>query len=112
MMSRYRVISLNSVLLLLFVAIAAAAQSPASVLKKAERAMGGAKLLAVSRGWTRSGMISNLTTGAKGKFISHNAQPNFFHSVYDLGGIEFETAFNGKSGWTRNSRDGLRTLTG
>jgi hypothetical protein len=111
-MLNYRTRSVTPVLLLLLLAFTANAQSPASVLKKAEKAMGGAKLLPASRGWTRSGTITNLTTGAKGKFVSRTSQPNLFHSVYDLGGIEYESAFNGKSGWERDSRNGLRTLTG
>ena len=98
-------------LLLLFVATVAG-QSPTSVLKKAEKALGGAKQITASRGWTRSGTVTNLTTGAKGKFVSHVAQPNSIHTIYDLNGIEFESGFNGKSGWARDSRDGLRTLTG
>ncbi len=89
-----------------------AGQSPASVLKKAEKVMGGAKLIAASRGWTRSGTVTDPATGTKGKFISHSAQPNLFHTVYDLDGIEFESGFNGKSAWARDSREGLRTLTG
>ena len=111
MTSRFLTRPAFAVLVLLFLAFALIGQSPASVLKNAEKAMGGAKLLAAFRGWTRSGTITNLATGMKGKFVSHAAQPNLLHSVYDLG-IEFESGFNGKSGWTRDSRDGLRTLTG
>lgn len=102
----------GSLLLVLLAAIAAAAQSPNSVLKKAEKAMGGQKLLVASRGWIRSGTITNTSTGAKGKFVSRSSQPNLFQAAYDLDGIEFESGFNGKSGWERDSRGGLRTLTG
>lgn len=104
--------SIHLLLLLLCLAFTAAAQSPAAVLKKAEKAMGGSRLLTASRGWTRVGTVTNLATGAKGRFRSHTAQPNFFHAVYDLEGLEFESGFNGKSGWERDSRNGLRTLTG
>lgn len=93
-------------------AAAVAAQSPASVLKKAEKAMGGSKQIIASRGWSRTGSIVNPSTGVKGKFASQTAQPNRFHTVYDLDGIEFESGFNGKSGWQRDSKNGLQTLTG
>lgn len=92
--------------------LTAIAQSPASILKKAEKAMGNAKTLTASRGWTRSGTVSNPATGTKGKFALQTAQPNLLHTIYDLDGIEFESGFNGKSGWQRDSRSGLQTLTG
>jgi hypothetical protein len=31
---------------------------------------------------------------------------------FDVGGFEVESGFNGRSAWSRDSRDGLRTLTG
>ncbi|NOT47824.1 MAG: hypothetical protein HOP17_08750 [Acidobacteria bacterium] len=99
-------------LLLLLFALSAAAQSPASILKKAEKAIGGTKQLMSVRAWTRSGTISNQTAGKSGRFISQISQPNLYHTVYDLNGVEFESAFNGKSGWKRDSRGGLQTLTG
>lgn len=99
-------------LALTYFAMATAAQSPASILKKAEKAMGGAKQMTASRGWSRTGSIVNLSAGAKGKFTSHAAQPNRYHTLYDLDGIEFESGFNGKSGWRRDSKNGLQTLTG
>ena len=88
------------------------AQSPSSVLKKAEKAMGGAKQITASKGWTRSGTVTNASAGTTGKFASQTSQPNLMHTVYDLNGIEFESGFNGKSGWRRDSREGLQTLTG
>ncbi len=100
------------VLMLLSTALIAAAQTPGSVLKRAEKAMGGQKALLASRGWVRSGTVTDTSTGATGRFVSRSSQPNLFHVVYDLNGVEFESAFNGKSGWERDSRSGLRTLTG
>lgn len=100
-----------SLLLALF-SFAALAQSPSSILKRAEKAMGNTKQLASTPGWMRSGTITSSSSGEKGKFKSHTGQANLFYSAYDLNGVEFETGFNGKSGWERNSRDGLRTLTG
>src|SRR5687767_8782484 len=92
--------------------MAASAQSPPSVLKKAEKAMGGLKQRAAAKGWSALGTVTDPQAGTKGKFASRTAQPNLYHVVYDLGGIEFERGFNGKSGWERNSRSGLQTLTG
>ena len=92
--------------------LAASAQSPASVLKKAEKAMGSLKERAAPMGWTSTGTITDPRSGNKGRFTSRTARPNLFHVVYDLGGVEFERAFNGKSGWERSSRSGLQTLTG
>jgi len=92
--------------------MAASAQSPASVLKKAEKAMGGLKQRAAANGWSASSTVTDPQAGTKGKFASQTAQPNLYHVVFDLGGIEFERGFNGKSGWERNSRSGLQTLTG
>lgn len=65
-----------------------------------------------SRGWVRTGTITDLKTSAKGKFISQISAPNLLRVSYDLNGIEYESGFNGKSGWERDSRNGLRTLTG
>lgn len=72
----------------------------------------GAKQIAAAKGWTRSGTVSNAGAGTSGKFVSQTAQSNLFHTLYDLDGIEFESGFNGKSGWQRDSRNGLQTLTG
>ena len=102
--------------LLLFLAfalsISAPAQSPASILKRAEKAMGGAKALQNVRAWSRTGTITNVKTGSKGKYRSETTQPNFYHAIFDLDGFEIESGYNGKSGWERDSRGGLRTLTG
>ncbi len=74
--------------------------------------MGGTKAVSSVRGWVRIGTISDPKTGAKGKFKSETVEPNLYHSVYDLDGVEYESGFNGKSGWERDSRNGQRTLTG
>ena len=90
----------------------AAAQSPASILKRAEKAMGGAKAFQTARAWSRSGTITNVKTSSKGKFRSETAQPNLYHMAFELDGFEIESGYNGKSGWERDSRTGLKTLTG
>ena len=104
---------LNFLLFLAFaLSVSAIAQSPSSILKRAEKAMGGTKALQNIRGWGQSGTVTNLKTGSKGTFRSVIGKPNFYHTVFDLDGFEIEYGYNGKSGWERDSRAGLRTLTG
>lgn len=93
-------------------ASAVSAQSPASILKKAERAIGGGAKIASIKSWSNSGKITDVTAGTKGQFTTQVSQPNLYHALYDLDGIEFETGFNGRSSWQRDSRTGLQTLTG
>ncbi|MDM7922239.1 MAG: hypothetical protein QUS14_08050 [Pyrinomonadaceae bacterium] len=92
--------------------IPAEAQSPSKIIKNAEKAMGGKKNLTAVRSWERKGTVTRINDGAVGRFASTTKLPNLFHVAYDLNGFETEIAYNGKSGWTRNSRDGLSTLTG
>ncbi len=99
-------------LIIICFAVSVGAQSPSSILKKAEKALGNSKQLIASRAWLRTGTVSNPAAGTKGRYLSQTSQPNLFHTAYDLDGIEFESGFNGKSGWTRDSRNGLQTLTG
>ncbi len=95
-----------------FSTVGAFAQSPANTLKQANKALGGEKSLQSVRSWQKRGTITRLKDGANGKFTEQAAQPNFYNVEFDLNGFETESGFNGKSGWTRDSRDGLRTLTG
>jgi hypothetical protein len=101
-------------LLILFVllSINLSAQSPDKILKQASRALGGEKALRAVRSWEKTGTIVRLKDGASGAIRIQAAQPNLYHAAFDLNGFETETGFNGKSGWRRDSRDGLRTLTG
>ncbi len=101
-------------LLMLFVAVAAqiSAQSPGKILKQANNSLGGEKVLRNVKSWRRTGTITRLKDGAAGAFEMQAAQPNFYNIRFDLNGFETESGFNGKSGWTRDSREGLRTLTG
>lgn len=89
----------------------AAAQSPSKVLKQAEKAL-GSKALQNIQSITKTGRVTRTNDGATGKYVFNAAQPNLFNESMDLGGFEIETGANGRSGWTRNSRDGLNTVTG
>jgi hypothetical protein len=90
----------------------ASAQTPAKILKQAEKALGGAKILQNVRSRQKSGTITRVRDGLSGAFSAQYAAPNFYNESYDLDGFETESGYNGKSGWTRNSREGLQTLTG
>ncbi|CAN5231778.1 hypothetical protein BH20ACI2_BH20ACI2_00240 [soil metagenome] len=98
--------------LALILGLAVTGQSPSKVLKQAEKAMGGSKALESVRTVRRSGRITRISDGAEGAYLFQSSQPSLLNISYDLGGFETETGFNGRSGWRRNSRDGLQTLTG
>jgi len=87
------------------------AQSPSKILKQASKALGSEKSLQKLVSWQKKGSITRVKDGAIGTYQAQSAQPNFYNQSYDLNGFETETGYNGKSGWVRNSRDGLRTLT-
>ncbi|MDQ2745767.1 MAG: hypothetical protein M3T96_00700 [Acidobacteriota bacterium] len=101
-------------LTLLFVVFAAqiSAQSPSKILRQATKKLGGEKVLQNVKSWRKTGTITRLKDGASGAFEMQAAQPNFYNIRFDLDGFETERGYNGKSGWMRDSRDGLRTLTG
>ncbi len=99
-------------LLTLLAGPSVSAQSPSKILSQAEKAMGSSKALKAVRSIRRVGTIKRLSDGAEGRFSFQTSRPNLLNVSYDLAGFETETGYNGRSGWTRNSRDGLRTLTG
>jgi len=99
-------------LFILALAVSAFAQSPSKVLKQAEKALGGARAFQAVNSWTRTGKITRLKDGAAGIFQMETSQGNLYHVRYDIQGFETETGYNGRSGWTRDSRRGLSTLTG
>ena len=88
------------------------AQSPGVVLKQANKALGGEKTLLSIKSFRKTGRITRLKDGVSGAFEMQAAAPNFYNTNYDLNGFEIEDGYNGKSGWIRDSRDSLRTLTG
>ncbi len=88
------------------------AQSPGQTLKRAEKALGGSKNLNRVKSWQMTGTARRVSDGATGQFVMQASQPNMFNLSYDLNGFEYEWGYNGRSGWSRDSRNGLRTLTG
>ncbi len=81
-------------------------------MKQASKALGGEKSLQKIVSWQKKGSITRARDGVSGTFQMQAAQPNFYNESYDLNGFEKVVGYNGKSGWVRDSRDGLRTLTG
>lgn len=104
---------LKLLLFLIFLCSAfVAAQSPSKILSQANKAFGGEKSLKTVRAWQVSGKITRQSDGASGAYQSFAQNPNLYGESFDLDGFEFSAGYNGKSGWTRDSKNGLRTLTG
>lgn len=106
--------SLLLFLTLLFFAFSTeiSAQSANKILGQANKAFGGEKALKAVRARAAKGRITRLSDGASGSYQAQAQAPNFYAESFDLNGFEIAAGYNGKSGWTRNSKDGLRTLTG
>lgn len=100
------------VILALSAAQMIAAQSPVSILKKATKAMGGDKSWRNVSSRQATGTIVRISDGATGKYQIMTQQPNLYNESFDVRGFEVATGYNGKSGWQRDSKTGLRTLTG
>ncbi len=88
------------------------AQSPKKILKNASKALGGEKKIKAINSWRKSGLIVRVSDGTSGEFLLQTSKPDLYKSKFDLRGFETEAGFNGKSGWVRDSREGLRTLIG
>jgi len=96
-------------------AASASAQSADKIVKQAVKAMTngkGERALREIRSWQVKGTITNLKDGSSGDYRAAATQPNLYVREFDLRGLEGAMGYNGKSAWTRDSRDGLRTLTG
>jgi hypothetical protein len=70
------------------------------------------KLYAISLQPNQAEELHALSDNAGGNFQSQTVQPNLYTSSFDLNGFETAVGYNGKSGWSRDSKTGLRTLTG
>lgn len=88
------------------------AQSPNSILKKAAKASGFQKEMRNINSSQIKGKILRLSDNASGTFQAESLQPNLYRETIAFKNIESSRSFNGKSAWMRDSRDGLRTLTG
>lgn len=102
---------------LLFLALpySASAQSPDKILKQAIKVMTnnkGEKALRNVRSWHAKGQVTRLSDKASGGYEALALAPNLYTGSFDVSGFEIAVGFNGKSSWLRDSREGLRTLTG
>src|SRR6186713_2319132 len=103
---------LISAFIFLFALTAGAmAQSPSKVISQANKALGGEKPLKSVSSWQQTGKITRVSDGATGKYSSM-AGGGMYGGLYDLNGFEVAFGYNGKSGWMRDSKNGLRTVTG
>jgi len=109
---KYKAIIALAIGLSLFASTNSLAQSPKKILKNATKALGKKKAIKAVNSWRKSGLITRVKDGTQGDFLMQASKPDLFNSKFDFRGFETETGFNGKSGWVRNSRDGLKTLTG
>ena len=105
-------ISLSFILLGFILTGTVNGQSAERIIKQAAKAMGGEKALRNIRSRQIQGTIIDLQSGGTGNYQASVTQPNLYSATFDLRGLEYSTGYNGKSGWIRNSRDGLCTLTG
>lgn len=104
-----------SVIFAALCATSAAAQSADKIIKQAVKATTGGKgekALREIKSWQVKGTITNLKDGHSGGYRAAAAQPNLYIREFDLRGLELSQGYNGKSAWMRDTRDGLRTLTG
>jgi hypothetical protein len=96
-------------------ATSASAQSADKIIKQAAKAMTngkGERALREIRSWQIKGTITDLKDGSSGSYRAAATQPDLYVREFDLRGLELSMGYNGKSAWTRDSHDGLRTLTG
>jgi len=88
------------------------AQTPSAILKKAEKALGAKKNIEKVNSYSKRGLITRLKDGMEGEIRIQAAKPLFYHTFIQVEGFEREAGFNGKSAWSRDSREGLQTLVG
>ncbi|QQS47549.1 MAG: hypothetical protein IPM66_02505 [Acidobacteriota bacterium] len=99
-------------IILLFLVPTAPAQSAGSILKRSAKALGGEKALKKVGSWQIRGRITHLASGESGAYLASAMKPDLYAGEFDVRGLEVGFGYNGKSGWMRDSRDGLRTMTG
>jgi hypothetical protein len=105
-------LSLSICLISFFATAPVMAQSPDKIVKQALKAVGGEKAVRRVNSRRAKGVIARLSDGAKGSYQTSMTKPDLYWLSVEIGGFEASEGFNGKSGWRRDSRSGLRTLTG
>ncbi len=107
-MGKYLILGMMTLCL----AASADAQSPSKVISRANRALGGEKLLKSLRTWQMTGTITRKSDGASGRYDAVAGGGSLYGGFFELEGFETAVGYNGKSGWMRDSLNGLQTLTG
>ncbi len=97
---------------ILVLSTSVSAQSPSKILSNANKAFGGEKILKSIVSWQASGKITRKSDGASGNYQMQASNGNLYGGIFDLNGFEVAVGYNGKSGWMRDSKNGLRTITG
>lgn len=87
------------------------AQSAEQIIKQHLKAVGGTNQLRRIESTIYTGTVTNPATEQTGRFLLRLKRPNRLMTEMELGGFESSAAYNGRSAWRRDSRDGLRTLT-
>src|SRR5215470_12107352 len=100
-----------AVIVLLIISAISPAQSPAKVLKQAEKALGGTKALQAVQSISKTGRIMRASDGASGQYRYKSSRPNLLNMTYDIAGQEQEISYNGSSGWVHDDRGNIFTLT-
>jgi hypothetical protein len=90
----------------------ALAQSPNKILSQAAKSLGGEKALRSVISSTQTGTITRISDNAIGSYRAETSTGNLYTVTYDIAGFETVAGYNGKSGWVRDSKNGLRTITG
>ena len=101
-----------NVLLVASFSLIVSAQSPDKILKQASKSLGGEKPLKNVKSWQVKGTVTRKSDGESGTYQASATTPNLYTDTFDLRGLEISLGYNGKSGWSRDSRNGLRTITG
>ncbi|MGH9937467.1 MAG: hypothetical protein ACREAM_14565 [Blastocatellia bacterium] len=103
------------IVLTIICSTSASAQSADKIIKQAVKAMTdgkGEKALREIRSWQVKGTVINTKDRTTGAYQASATQPDLYTTAFNLRGSEVSMGYNGRSAWMRDSRDGLRTLTG
>ncbi|HXG63817.1 MAG TPA: hypothetical protein VNO70_01850, partial [Blastocatellia bacterium] len=92
-----------------FVAQAAAAESPKKIIDRYKKASGGNKVSRI-KSTLMSGSVKS-TDGASGRFLYRASGPDRLRVDIEIGNAKVSECYNGKSAWRLDGR-GLRTLLG
>lgn len=106
----------GTLLALLFIISSAplvsAQRDPERMLDRAEEALGDKKAVRNVESRIKRGLITRVSDGASGEILLQVSKPDNYNLFFEIRGFETEVGFNGRSAWLRDSREGLKTLTG